>query len=1129
MPYYIIDSQTGEQIEVDEAVYRAWAADNNITTTQGDPVVGGINKTSVSTGTNTVGSGVVDQPGTGSGSTAFVRAAGEPNEPLTAQQRRELQRESEQAQQIALANSIWASFRTVNGLRGYQQLDGSAGFTGGGYPEPEVNDPQAGEDITTRVPERDINRSPGEAVNAPGQSGIPTLVGVNIDLEDQFPTFATDGGGGGGPTGVDPYPIDINDVSPGGPGIDDDLTVNDAYDDIDRFRGEELVAFDSPQNVFVLESDTINPNIVEASNIVDKSGIVVNRDDWQADITAKFQEIRDGVGQSVQEIKDGVSSLIDQYALDQTDQVYLGPGVFPSRDGAPNVVETSVTFNERVQRIAEGISTDDPLYAGIIDPQDFGYDLRTQAFASDADRESYVQALQARASDNIGKGIELVDQRLALAQQLIASNPEIFARYTINAADDIYYGLDTNLDESFRVSTVRYLEAALADVLDDPQAKAAILLAIEQAGGDVSRADLRLDNITSLVASDPPVTSERFNVALNDRLTGSSTIISSADTDTVLTGNDTSISTVSGPQIVESASPAAVGGVYVSKYDPLSGRYDVINTATGQVVADDLTRNQARRQAAEANEGDAPAAAAAPPPPVSPPERRGAAAPVGGNFAKSYNAETGTYDVVNTSTGAVVATGLTEQQATLEAQNASVGDPSYGSGLFPARAISITQISSTPASPGGRFAESFNAETGSYDVINIDTGAVVATGLTEQQATLAAQNASIGDPSYGSFAAAATEEQIQALDNPPAVDTLALATVTTVGAGIDDERPAELTPQLDPYGIDGQNIGLTEEEIQALDNPVSPAVDPYEVDNNNRALTDEEIQAQDNPPGQTVAQQATLAKAQAQATLANQQKQADQGDWRVKLRLAPGANYLYRANDGKGSQAGILQPLAVTDGVVFPYTPVISTSYRANYTNYDLTHSNYRGYFYQGSAVEEITIQAMFTAQDTYEANYLLAVIHFFKAVTKMFYGQDAERGAPPPLVYLQGFGEYQFNLHPCVVSQFTYNLPNDVDYIRARSPNINGTNLLQARQRQTVSTNPFAAAWERLQNAGLPKGGINTPPPAPTLGTNSPTYVPTKIDMTITLLPMQSREQQSQQFSLKQYANGDLLKGGFW
>jgi hypothetical protein len=263
---------------------------------------------------------------------------------------------------------------------------------------------------------------------------------------------------------------------------------------------------------------------------------------------------------------------------------------------------------------------------------------------------------------------------------------------------------------------------------------------------------------------------------------------------------------------------------------------------------------------------------------------------------------------------------------------------------------------------------------------------------------------------------------------------------------------------------------------------------------------------------------------QKQATLQAQRKQANDGDWRVKLRLAPGASYLYKAEE-----PGILQPLAITDGVVFPYTPQINTNYNANYSTYDLTHSNYRGYFYQNSYVGEITIQATFTAQDTYEANYLLAVIHFFRSVTKMFYGQDAERGAPPPLVYLQGLGQYQFNLAPCVVSQFTYNLPTDVDYIRAGSTNINGTDLQFRRDRQNLPTNPFSSAWQRLTTAGLSKGGLFSPPAPATLGTDRPTYVPTKIDLSLTLLPMQSREQVSKQFSLKQFANGDLLKGGFW
>jgi hypothetical protein len=36
-------------------------------------------------------------------------------------------------------------------------------------------------------------------------------------------------------------------------------------------------------------------------------------------------------------------------------------------------------------------------------------------------------------------------------------------------------------------------------------------------------------------------------------------------------------------------------------------------------------------------------------------------------------------------------------------------------------------------------------------------------------------------------------------------------------------------------------------------------------------------------------------------------------------------------------------------------------------------------------------------------------------------------------------------------------------------------------------------------------------------------------MDMTIQLLPLQTRSQVSQQFSVKEFANGNLLKGGFW
>ena len=294
------------------------------------------------------------------------------------------------------------------------------------------------------------------------------------------------------------------------------------------------------------------------------------------------------------------------------------------------------------------------------------------------------------------------------------------------------------------------------------------------------------------------------------------------------------------------------------------------------------------------------------------------------------------------------------------------------------------------------------------------------------------------------------------------------------------------------------------------------------------------------PATQALADQARIAakvkEAQKQQAYITQQRQKNKADWRLRLSLADNADYLY-ADTGKDKQgnsnAGILLPLYATDGVVFPYTPQITTNYKANYNNYDLTHSNYRGYYYQNSYTDSLTVTGTFTAQNTQEADYLLAVIHFFRSVTKMFYGQSSHVGSPPPVCFLNGFGQYQFNKHPVLVTNFSYTLPADVDYIRAGSSNNLQLNQNSLRPK-TNTINPNLSSVQRLANAFLNKGG-KSPIPPPTQPSNSSnanngsTYVPTKMSIVVSLLPIQSRTQVSQQFNLQTFANGQLLKGGFW
>jgi hypothetical protein len=372
-----------------------------------------------------------------------------------------------------------------------------------------------------------------------------------------------------------------------------------------------------------------------------------------------------------------------------------------------------------------------------------------------------------------------------------------------------------------------------------------------------------------------------------------------------------------------------------------------------------------------------------------------------------------------------------------------------------------------------------------------------------------------------------TDPLANPLTPAPAVDpqtglTTASSEQLAADYGVSTPEPPQgsiATDTTDPVGL-GQHTSTIADDPYNLNGP--PAYDDAAMP------TEADVIASQNAS----VTQGFKDNANQQFTIAQQRKTVNNGDWRVKLRLAPSANYLYLDPDAK---SGILAPLAVSDGIIFPYTPKIETAYKANYNSYsyDLTHSNYRGYFYQNSYVDAVNISCPFTAQSTDEANYLLAVIHFFRSVTKMFYGQDTQRGAPPPLVYLSGLGEYQFNDHACVVSSFNYSLPADVDYIRSGSPNINNTNLSTRRPLSSGGSSIFGGllggALNRLANAGAPKGGVTAPPPPPTLGLDRPTYVPTKMDISITLLPIQSRAQVSKQFSVKDFANGNLLKGGFW
>ena len=155
-------------------------------------------------------------------------------------------------------------------------------------------------------------------------------------------------------------------------------------------------------------------------------------------------------------------------------------------------------------------------------------------------------------------------------------------------------------------------------------------------------------------------------------------------------------------------------------------------------------------------------------------------------------------------------------------------------------------------------------------------------------------------------------------------------------------------------------------------------------------------------------------------------------DWRVRLSIP--ANF----NLGQG----VLQKkLTDTNGMVFPYTPQIILQHSANYGSMRPTHSNYPFPVYQNSQADTISITGDFLVENADEATYWIAAVHYLRSVTKMSYGIDTtNQGSPPPVVKLNGYGDFVLKNVPVVVNLFSVDLPSDVDYIHVPGIGPEGT-----------------------------------------------------------------------------------------
>ena len=206
-------------------------------------------------------------------------------------------------------------------------------------------------------------------------------------------------------------------------------------------------------------------------------------------------------------------------------------------------------------------------------------------------------------------------------------------------------------------------------------------------------------------------------------------------------------------------------------------------------------------------------------------------------------------------------------------------------------------------------------------------------------------------------------------------------------------------------------------------------------------------------------------------------------DWRVRLHLPTEINSF---------NAPIYAPLINSNNsMVFPTTPQIMVSHVANYNSLTPLHTNYPYPVYQNSQVEDITITCEWPVENETDGRYWIGCVQFLRSITKMFYGTSPNRGAPPPVVHLSGYGDFIFNRVPVVVKLFTLDLGDAVDYIKV--PIVEGFSTDRDRQGLTTNTS------------------------------SSYTYVPVLSRLSVSVQPAFSRTETSK-FNLDRFAQGGYI-----
>ena len=158
-------------------------------------------------------------------------------------------------------------------------------------------------------------------------------------------------------------------------------------------------------------------------------------------------------------------------------------------------------------------------------------------------------------------------------------------------------------------------------------------------------------------------------------------------------------------------------------------------------------------------------------------------------------------------------------------------------------------------------------------------------------------------------------------------------------------------------------------------------------------------------------------------------------DWRARLRPKKGGESLFYQKTTKGDSGDyLLKPIEESGGMVWQYTPNIMMQGQSNYNQAHYQGMNYQIPTFQNSTPPILPVAADFTANDIYEARYLLAIFAFLRICGKGTFGDSAvaagNYGRPPPVLLFEYMGDHMFNKVPVIVTSYNIQLMEEVDYV---------------------------------------------------------------------------------------------------